>query len=100
MIDLLIYQLHIVAVLYAFTKKWQTEGLKGGFLAVGLCALVFIIGWSLTGTIARLIMPGASEPGDLITSDTVSLLLLLVPETLFFRMFFIADRAEARANEA
>jgi len=100
MIDLLIYQLHIVAILYAFTKKWQVEGLKGGLLAIGLCALVFIIGWSLTGTIARLIMPGVSQPGDLITSDTVSLILLLIPEVLFFRMFFIADRAEAQANNA
>ncbi|HBB26000.1 MAG TPA: hypothetical protein DCZ59_07005 [Bacteroidetes bacterium] len=89
MIDLLIYHIHVVAAIYAFTARWQRDGLKGGFLAVATCALVFTILWAMTGPIARIIMPGASEPGALFTSDTLSLTLLLIPEAFFFRSFFL-----------
>jgi len=84
-----IYHLHIVGFLYAFTKRWQKEGLKGAFLAIGICALVFTIGWSLTGTLAHQVMPGAYPPGTLFTRDTLSLVILLIPEALFFWMFFV-----------
>jgi hypothetical protein len=89
MIDLLIYHLHIVGVLYAFTMRWQREGLKGGFLAVATCGLVFTILWAVTGPIARILMPQAAQPGDLFTSDTLSLVLLMIPEVVFFRVFFL-----------
>ena len=95
MIDLLIYHLHIVGVLYAFVKRWQYEGLKGGLLAIAICGLVFMIGWSLTGTIARLIMTAPAQPGDVFTVDTLSLTLLIIPEILFFWMFFVRDRDAA-----
>lgn len=89
MIDLLIYHLHVIGAIYAFTARWQRDGLKGGFLAVASCALVFTILWAMTGPIARIIMPGASEPGAFFTSDTLSLTLLLIPEIFFFRAFFL-----------
>lgn len=92
MLDLLIYHLHIVGVLYAFTKRWQTEGMKGGLLAIGICGLVFTIGWSLTGTLARLIMPDTAGT-SWFTSDTLSLILLFIPEIVFFWIFFVRDRA-------
>ncbi len=89
MIDLLIYHIHIVAVLYAISARWQQEGMKGAFLALGLCGLVFAILWALSGPIARMIIPGAPLPGDLFTADTLSLVLLLPPEALFFKVFFL-----------
>lgn len=89
MTDLLIYHIHIVGVLYAFTLRWQREGIKGGMLAVATCALVFTILWAVTGPIARIIMPQAALPGALFTSDTLSLVLLLAPEIVFFRVFFL-----------
>lgn len=94
MIDLLIYHVHVVAAIYAFTARWQRDGLKGGFLAVATCALVFTILWAVTGPIARIIMPQAPQPGDVFTTDTLSLSLLLIPEAIFFRVFFL------RANDA
>ncbi|MEY3385899.1 MAG: hypothetical protein RIR53_710 [Bacteroidota bacterium] len=89
MLDLLIYHIHVVGAIYAFTARWQRDGLKGGFLAVATCALVFTILWAMTGPIARIIMPTPAQPGDIFTSDTLSLTLLLVPETFFFRAFFL-----------
>lgn len=89
MIDLLIYHVHIVGILYAFTMRWQREGIKGGLLAIATCGLVFTILWAVTGPIARIIMPQAAQPGDLFTSDTLSLVLLMIPEVVFFRVFFL-----------
>ena len=100
MIDLFIYHLHIVGILYAFTMRWQQEGLKGGFLAVGMCALVFTILWAITGPIARILMPQQVFPGDVFTSDTLSLLLLLIPEVVFFRVFFLRAASAAERDTA
>ena len=97
MIELLIYHVHVVAMVYAYVQRWQREGIGGGMLAVAIIGLVFVIGWSLTGAIARLIMP-ESEVGALVTSDTLSLLLLLPIEVLFFWVFFVRGQAaEGRA---
>ena len=98
MIDLFIYHLHIVGILYAFTMRWQQEGLKGGFLAVGMCALVFTILWAITGPIARILMPQQALPGDLFTSDTLSLILLMIPEIVFFRVFFLRAASGAERD--
>jgi drug/metabolite transporter (DMT)-like permease len=91
MIDILIYHLHVVAVLYAFTLRWQKEGMKSGMLAVATCGLVVTILWAMTGPIARAIMPD-SRAGDFFTADTLSLVLLLIPEFFFFRAFFLRSQ--------
>ena len=92
MIDLLIYHLHLVGVVYAFTKRWQMEGIKSGLLAVVLIGLAFTILWALMGPIARLLMPGASEPGAVFTSDTLSLALTLAAELPLFILFFLRPK--------
>jgi len=99
MIDLLIYHIHIVAVIYAISARWQQDGWKGAFLALGLCGLVFTILWALSGPVARFIMPPPSAPGAMFTTDTLSLVLLIPPEALFFRAFFMQKlKREAKAG--
>lgn len=101
MIEILIFHLHIVAAAYAYVYRWQSDGIKGGVLAVSICALVFVIGWSLTGAIARLIMPGPFADGALFTTDTLSLVLLLGVEVPFFVVFFLrSQRAKQDENES
>ncbi len=93
MIEVTIFHLHIVAALYVFTKRWQEDGIKEGFVALGLIGLVFTIGWAITGGIARLVTPtGGFAPW--FTTDTVSLVLLLIPEILIFRLFFLNKTVE------
>ena len=97
MIELLIYHLHIVGVLFAFTIRWQREGLKGAFLALALCGLAFTILWALMGPIAVLIMPGEAKPGALVSSDTISLLLTMAAEIpLYWVIFFRQALAQNR----
>ena len=90
MIEILIFHLHIIAALYAFTKNWQERGVKEGLLGVGLIGLLFTIGWALTGTLAALILPD-SVNYLYFNKDVLSLLLLLIPESIFFYYFFLKD---------
>jgi MFS family permease len=91
MIEILIFHLHIVAALYAFTKSWQNGNKKEAFLAVMIIGLVFSIGWALTNPIAGLLMP-SSWNSIYFTQDTLSLILLAIPEAFFFKIFFIKDK--------
>lgn len=91
MIELLIFHIHIIGALYAFTKSWQTKSLKDGFLSLVLLALLFTIGWALTGTIAYALMPGEST-NLYFNRDVLSLSLLLIPETVFFYFFFYKEK--------
>ncbi len=91
MIELLIFHVHIVAALYAFTKNWQNRGLKDGLLGVIIIGLIFTIGWALTSPVAHFIMPD-KWVSLYFTKDTLSLCLLAGPESVFFYLFFVKDR--------
>lgn len=88
MIELLILFLHIVVFIYVFTKNWQEFGKKEGYLGVAVLALVFIVGWSISGTLAGLFYP-TSCSFDFFNKDTFALSLLLIPEFFFFYFYFI-----------
>ncbi len=88
MIEILIFQIHIIAILYAFTKNWQNGGFKEGLLAVLVLGLIFIIGWALTSAISILIYP-ENLKSIWFTQDTLSLILLIIPESIFYYYFYI-----------
>lgn len=98
MIELLIYYLHLIGVLYAFTKNWQARGIKEGFLSVIVIGLFFTIGWALTGTIARAIYPDKFNT-IYFNSDTFSLILLLIPEIIFYYFYIIKDKTDLDNTE-
>ena len=87
MISALIFFLHLIFALVIFTKKWQTEGLKSGFLNIGLIGILFAVGWSITGIIAKAVM----EPkgfGLYFDRDTFSLTLLAIGEAFFYSFYY------------
>ena len=88
MIELIIFHLHILIGLYAFTSYWQNHTLKEGFLALGVVFLVFVVGWSLMGTIADFIYIDSFK-NNYLTKDTLGLILLVIPESFFFYIFFM-----------
>ncbi len=90
MIEVLIFYLHIVGALYAFTKNWQKGNIKDGIFAILIIGLFFSIGWALTGTIAHVFYP-KSWNSIYFTSDTLSLVLLLIPEIIFFYYYFYKE---------
>lgn len=88
MIEILIFYFHILAWIYAFTKVYQEKGLKFAFLTFAILAFVFIVLWTLTSPIARWIYP--EKPiGPYFTADTLSLILLIFPESVFYYFYFI-----------
>ncbi len=99
MIELLIFHLHIAAAVYAFVKNFQNRGMKDALLALGVIGLVFAIGWALTGTLAYHIYP-SDWNSIYFTSDSLALLLLLIPEAVFFKLFFLQDKPELDTKES
>jgi len=64
---------------------------KEGLLGVIIIGLVFAIGWALTGTLAYQIMPNSTE-ASFFNSDTLSLVMLVIPESIFFYLFFVKSK--------
>ena len=92
MIEILIFHLHIVGALYAFTKNWQRSNIKEATLAVIIIGLIFTIGWAITSPIANLLMPYSWET-IYFTRDSLSLTILFIPEVIFFYHFFVKDKS-------
>lgn len=99
MIELLILFLHFLGALYAFTKNWQQDNAKSGLMSVVVIGLVFTIGWALTGPIANILMPESLET-VYFTKDTLSLILLFIPECIFFYFFFVKEGPKQVEEEA
>jgi uncharacterized membrane protein YhdT len=94
MIEVVIFHLHILVALYAFTRRWQEANIKEGILALGLIGLVFTIGWAVTGGVAKFVTPKGGFT-TWFTADTLSLVLLVIPEIFLFRLFFMRKPSPA-----
>lgn len=90
MISGLIFAIHLLFILIIFTKKWQDENLSTAFLNVGLIIILFSVGWTITGMIAKAVM----EPqgfGREFNRDTFSLVLLTIIEYFYYKFYYSED---------
>jgi uncharacterized membrane protein YhdT len=87
MITAFIFFAHLVFSLIVFTKKWQDENLSSGFVNLALIGVLFAVGWSITGVIAKLLMD-MKGIGLYFDRDTFSLTILSIGEYLFYRMYY------------
>ncbi len=90
MISGLIFALHIVFMIFIFTKKWQDESLVNAFLNLSLIIILFTVGWSISGMILKVYI----EPEGLsieLNRDTLSLILLTIVEYFFYRFYYKDD---------
>ena len=83
MISLLVFYVHVVAAATAFANRWQEENWKEGILAIGLMALIFSVGWSISALIVGLFLKKEGF-GIWLDRDDVSLLLLTILEGTFY----------------
>ena len=87
MISAFIFFAHFIFLLLIFTWKWQREGISGAVLNVSLILILFAVGWTITGMLAKFLM----EPegfGLYFDRDTLSLTLLTIREILFYRVYY------------
>ncbi|MGB5289449.1 MAG: hypothetical protein WBQ32_02325 [Ignavibacteriaceae bacterium] len=87
MISAIIFFVHFLFILIIFTWKWQSDGISSAFINVALILILFAVGWTITGMIAKLLM----EPKGLglyFDRDTFSLALLTIIEYFFYRIYY------------
>lgn len=94
MITAFIFFLHLIFMLVIFTKKWQDEGLQSGFLNIALIGILFAVGWTISGMIAKLVMEQEGL-GIYYDRDTFSLTLLTIAEYFFYRFYYKDTFTEA-----
>jgi len=90
MITAFIFFSHLIFSLVIFSKKWQDEKLSAAFTNVTLIAILFTVGWTITGMIAKVFM----EPKGLglqFDRDTFALSLLTIVEIFFYRFYYKDD---------
>ncbi len=87
MISAIIFFAHFLFLLIIFTWKWQSDGISAAFINLSLILILFAVGWTITGLIAKLLL----EPegfGLYFDRDTFSLSLLTLIEYFFYRIYY------------
>jgi len=87
MISAFIFFAHFIFILLIFTWKWQNDGISTAVMNVSLILILFAVGWTITGMIAKLFM----EPKGLglyYDRDTFSLTLLTIIEFFFYKIYY------------
>ena len=87
MISAIIFFAHFIFTLIIFTKKWQDEGISSAWMNVGLIVILFAVGWTVTGMIAKILMEQEGL-GIHFDRDTFSLTLLTIMEVFFYRFYY------------
>lgn len=87
MITAIIFFAHFIFTLIIFTKKWQDEGVSAAWMNVGLVVILFAVGWTMTGMIAKILMEQEGL-GIHFDRDTFSLTLLTIMEVFFYRFYY------------
>lgn len=87
MITALIFCAHLVFITVVFTKKWQNESLASAWTNTALIILLFSVGWSISGMIAKIVMEKEGL-GLYFDRDTFSLTLLTIGEFFLYRWYY------------
>jgi hypothetical protein len=98
MISAFIFFAHFIFILLIFTWKWQNDGISGAIMNVSLILILFAVGWTITGMIAKFFM----EPKGLglyYDRDTFSLTLLTIIEFFFYKIYYKRPTADGKETQ-
>lgn len=87
MIAILVFYLHIVGAVYAFSKGYVEHKLVDAFMSLAFVAIIFSVGWTLAGFIVRFFFPEQGL-GTWFDNDTVSLILVTLFEAILYGTYF------------
>lgn len=122
MIPVIIFYLHTIFAVYAFSKSFQAEGILQAFLNTGFIIILFSVGWTISDLFVGFIvssngylidMPtnkvflsllkisGFFTPGQgkgvLNPKDSLSLIVLSVMEYYFYKFYFRETKAASHS---
>ena len=95
MVTAFIFFIHFIFAIYIFTKKWQEESITQAWMNVGLIIILFSVGWTITGMIAKLIM-NQKGFGVFFDRDAFSLVLLTIIEFFFYRFYYRSSTEDGK----
>lgn len=98
MISAFIFFAHFIFILLIFTWKWQTDGISSAFLNLSLILILFAVGWTITGMIAKLVMENEGF-GIHYDRDTFSLTLLSIIEYFFYKIYYANSTADGKETQ-
>ncbi len=97
MITALIFSVHLVFMLFIFTKKWQDESLSSAFTNLALMIILFAVGWSISTSIVKIFIDNKGF-GIQFDSDAISLTLLSIAEFFFYRFYYKEEKQITEAG--
>jgi hypothetical protein len=87
MIGVVVFYIHVVALVAVFTRNWQRGGLSEGFLGGAFFALIFTVGWTFASFLLMLVIP-AEGFATWCDRNTLGLVLLTVFEYILYKIYF------------
>lgn len=91
MVSVIIFYLHVIGAVIAFTKSYQKHGVTDGFMTLAFVAIIFTVGWTIAAFLVRFLAPktGIHPWFD---NDALSLTILTILEATLYFTFFIERR--------
>jgi hypothetical protein len=99
MIAIIIFYLHIIGAVYAFSKGYFDHKLADAFMSLAFVGVIFSVGWTMAGFIVNFIYPEEGF-GTVLDPDTVSLLLVTLFEAILYGTYFWKHRDAAEESAA
>jgi hypothetical protein len=96
MIAIIVFYLHIIGAVYAFSKGYVEHKLVDGFMSLAFVAIIFSVGWTMAGFIVRFLFPEKGF-GTWLDNDTSSLILVTLFEAILYITYFVKQRSSASA---
>ncbi len=87
MIAIIIFYLHIVGAVVAFTSSYQKDGITDGFMTLAFVAIIFSVGWTIAAFLVRFIAPNEGIALWL-DNDMLSLVIVTFLEIIFYSIYF------------
>jgi len=87
MIAIIIFHLHIIGAVYAFSKTYVEQKLGDAFVTVAFVGIIFSVGWTFAGFVVRFVFPETGL-GPWLDNDTISLLLVTLFEAILYGGYF------------
>lgn len=87
MIPVFIFYIHVIFLVYLFTKNYINENFVSGFLSILFVIIIFSVGW----TLCEFIMSRFMKPEGLsllFPRYAFSLVLLSIMELIFYKFYF------------